>query len=497
MTRSVRAVAALALLALTGCAETGSGGPGGGTGTTAAVPTWLGGKGMNATMFSTLKPGVYEPSTLAVGQEKDITLHRAEGFGFVRSAALEQYLNETRARLVAVSGKTNVPGRVIILADQTYGAVTTPDGNTYVTLGFIEALESDDEVAALLAHETSHELLKHHNSDILGDMQKKGQSLLELGMGAKAALAGHGAMGKSDTRTVQEAQLAGMATDKLVLPAWSRGQEREADFLGLDLLVESQQSAPAMMGVLEKLQAWEKASAESEQAFTGRLTQASQHNLNEAADVVYQKLLSGASVNHPKTEERISDTAQYLEKFYGSRELAEPKTAAWKAVRARPEVAQVLRNYKAAFAARRLYEQGKAQESYAMAKTALNGRQLTDAYPNWVFSDAAFALGRSGEGFAALRRAIASPEPVAVIYEDLITRNEQTNSLRTALEVCDTASRVFGGAPRFIPPKIRVLRKMGRTAEAESLTVSCSLNTPDFKRLCQQANQTPAGNVQR
>ena len=495
MTRPARGAIVLAILALAGCAGTGSGGQGGAA--TPAVPTWLGGKGMNATMLSTLKPGVYEPSTLAVGQEKDVTLHRAEGFGFVRSAALEQYLNETRARLVAVSGKTNVPGRVIIVADPTYGAITTPDGNTYVTLGYLDALESDDEVAALLAHEASHALLKHHNSDILGDMQKKGQALLELGMGAKAAFAGHGTMAKSDAKTVQEAQLAGMATDKLVLPAWSRGQEREADFLGLDLLVESHQSAPAMMGVLEKQQAWEKANAESEQAFTDRLTQASQRNLNEAAGMAYQKLLSTVSAGHPKTEERIADTAQYLEKFYGTRELAEPKAAPWKAVRSRPEVAQVMRNYKTAFAARRLFEQGKVQEAYTMARTALNGRQLTDAYPNWVFSDAAFALGRSGEGFAALRRAVSSSEPVAVIYEDLITHNEQTNTLRTALEVCDAASRVFAGSPRFIPPKIRVLRKMGRTAEAESLTVSCSLNTPDFKRLCQQANQTPAGNVQR
>ncbi|HKA60887.1 MAG TPA: hypothetical protein VKH83_00615 [Methylomirabilota bacterium] len=41
--------------------------------------------------------------------------------------------------------------------------------------------------------------------------------------------------------------------------------------------------------------------------------------------------------------------------------------------------------------------------------------------------------------------------------------------------------------------KIRLLRKTGRVAEANTLAIDCSLNAPDFKRACQDANQTPAG----
>ncbi|HEX5528112.1 MAG TPA: hypothetical protein VFZ82_01055, partial [Methylomirabilota bacterium] len=48
--------------------------------------------------------------------------HRGDALGFVRSAALEQYLNETRRRLVAASGKTGVPGRVVILANPGFEA---------------------------------------------------------------------------------------------------------------------------------------------------------------------------------------------------------------------------------------------------------------------------------------------------------------------------------------------------------------------------------------
>jgi hypothetical protein len=66
-----------------------------------------------------------------------------------------------------------------------------------------------------------------------------------------------------------------------------------------------------------------------------------------------------------------------------------------------------------------------------------------------------------------------------------------------AIEWTDRATKTFGGSPRFTPHKIRLLRKAGRTAEAGALAVDCSLNAPDWKRACQEANQTPAGRAQR
>ena len=141
-------------------------------------------------MLAGVKPGAYEPSSLAVGEEKDLARHRGEGLGFVRSAALEQYLNELRDALILPSGKTGVPGRVVILANPSFAAFSTPDGNVYISMGALQTLDSADEVAALLAHELSHVLLKHHTSDLIGDIQKKGLVLYELGMDGKTQFAG-------------------------------------------------------------------------------------------------------------------------------------------------------------------------------------------------------------------------------------------------------------------------------------------------------------------
>jgi hypothetical protein len=86
-----------------------------------------------------------------------------------------------------------------------------------------------------------------------------------------------------------------------------------------------------------------------------------------------------------------------------------------------------------------------------------------------------------------------SPEPAPRIYEDAIVGHEKAGNITAALSWTDRASATFGGGPRWTPVKIRLLRKAGRTAEANTLMPSCSVNTPDWRRSCQDANQTPAG----
>jgi hypothetical protein len=48
-----------------------------------------------------------------------------------------------------------------------------------------------------------------------------------------------------------------------------------------------------------------------------------------------------------------------------------------------------------------------------------------------------------------------------------------------------------------MPHKIRLLRKTGRVVEANNVTIDCSLSATDWKRLCQEANATPAGRAPR
>jgi beta-barrel assembly-enhancing protease len=492
------AALALALFALAGCAaQTGTG-----QSEESGKPGWIPNlpnapflthKGEKTTLVSGLKPGPYSASTLAIGEEKDLAQRRAESLGFVRTAAVERYLGTVRAELLAASGVTGVPGRVMILANPAFSAYSTPDGNIYVAMGWLKHFDSADEVAALLAHELAHVLLTHHSSDIVAEMQHKGQALHEIAIGAKTSLSKSKTVTRSDARGLTQAQLVADATDKLVLPAWNRQQEREADLLGIDLLIRASYSPAAMVSMLEKLKAWEELHQESEETFWQQVQQSAQTDVGLALNLAYQRALTAISVNHPKTGERIDEVVQYLDRHYGDAKLPEPRDAPWKSVTARPDVADVIKNYETAFRARQYLDAAKLQDAYVHARAAAAAPTAADAYPNWVLARAAASLNRQPEAVSALQRAIASPEPVAQIYEELIAVYERGGNVATALSWTDRAWTAFAGAPRWRPVKIRLLRKAGRTTDADAQTVDCSVNAPDWRRLCQEANLTTAG----
>ena len=493
-----RAALALAILIATGCAtQTGQ------TGKTdeSSKPTWMqtlpsvpfvNDKGEKATLISELKPGPYEASALAIGTEKDLAQRRADGLGFVRSASLEEYLGAMRAQLVAASGVTGVPGRVTILANPAFAAYSTPDGNIYLALGWFKQFDNADEAAAILAHELSHVLLAHHTSDMISEWYHRGQALQEIAVRIKAEQSKSKTVTKSDAKAVSDAQVAANVGDKLFLPAWGRKQEREADLLGVDLMIRANYSPTAMVSMLEKLKAWEDQNKESDDAFWAQVMQTVQSDVNQAGKMLYQKAVSIVSVNHPKTEERITGAAEYLDRHYGDKKLPDMHPAAWKEALTRPDVAETIKNYESAFQAKKLLDGKKPLESYAEAKVAATPPTANDAYPNWILARAASTLHRQPEAVAALQRAVGSADPNPQIYDDLIAVHEQAHNIPTALTWTDKASSVFGGAPRWRPVKIRLLRKAGKTSDADAQTLDCSVNAPDWRRLCQDANQTSA-----
>ena len=71
---------------------------------------------------------------------------------------------------------------------------------------------------------------------------------------------------------------------------------------------------------------------ESDDAFLERLRQTAQADAGQAANMLYKKAVSTVSVNHPKTEDRINDVAQYLDRHYGDKKLPDmhrPRGRTW------------------------------------------------------------------------------------------------------------------------------------------------------------------------
>src|SRR6185369_14520582 len=140
----------------------------------------------------------------------------------------------------------------------------------------------------------------------------KGQAIQEIVIRAKADQSKTKTVSKADAKTIKDAQFVADISDKLLLPEWSRRQEREADLLGVDLMIRANYSPTAMVSMLEKLKAWEDQNKESDEAFLERVRQTAQVDAGQAWNMITKKVISTASMNHPKTEDRINEAAQYL-----------------------------------------------------------------------------------------------------------------------------------------------------------------------------------------
>jgi predicted Zn-dependent protease len=143
--------------------------------------------------------------------------------GFYRDRELEAYVQEVGMRLARVSHRPNLNYRYRVLNSSVPNAFALPGGYIVINRGLLVGLSSEAEMAAVLGHETGHVTAKH---SLAGYQRAMASNVLVagvvLGMGGRAG--------------VQE--LSGI-TASLFENGFSRDQEREADWLGIDYMVKA------------------------------------------------------------------------------------------------------------------------------------------------------------------------------------------------------------------------------------------------------------------
>jgi predicted Zn-dependent protease len=143
--------------------------------------------------------------------------------GFYRDRELEAYVQEVGMRLARVSHRPNLNYRYRVLNSSVPNAFALPGGYIVINRGLLVGLSSEAEMAAVLGHETGHVTAKH---SLAGYQRAMAENVLVSGV----VLATGGRAG------VQE--LSGI-TASLLENGFSRDQEREADWLGIDYMVKA------------------------------------------------------------------------------------------------------------------------------------------------------------------------------------------------------------------------------------------------------------------
>ena len=190
--------------------------------------------------------GTERQETLLISTEKEIAMGESiakkveKEFTVIRDPKLLEQLDRVGARIAAVADRRDLSYRftIVEMPEDEPNAFALPGGPIYVTKSLFDLVKSDDELAAVLAHETGHVVAKHTVKRIQGAVGLQLLEILAVGTGA------------TDGRTAQGMDLAFAS----LLTEYSQADELQADRLSAKYLREAGYNPKAAVTFMQRLQ---------------------------------------------------------------------------------------------------------------------------------------------------------------------------------------------------------------------------------------------------
>lgn len=159
-----------------------------------------------------------------------------ESMGAIEDKSVQEMVRRVGLAVAAVGHRPALPYEFTAVDEPEVNAFALPGGKICITRGLLARLDSEDGMAAVLAHEVGHVTARHvvssYNRQILAGVISVGAGIyMETSDSAYRGLVGLGAM---------------LGT-QLALAYYSREQERQADSLGLDYAVKAGYSPHGMI----------------------------------------------------------------------------------------------------------------------------------------------------------------------------------------------------------------------------------------------------------
>lgn len=184
--------------------------------------------------------------------------------------AVNTKINAIGARLAKAAGKTDIQHTFRVVNDPTINAYSAAGGFVYVTTGLLDILESEDELAAVLAHELHHTNASHQINTIYAARRSEvagriaGTALyVVVGagfamLGAKTAQAGYTQAAPQVTEVGAKlgsglGGLLGKSVTVSMVQGYGKDRELEADAQALQYLKKAGYDPKAFIRVLHRL----------------------------------------------------------------------------------------------------------------------------------------------------------------------------------------------------------------------------------------------------
>lgn len=478
-----------------------------------------------------------EPSTdysdLQPGRPRALGIMRARAQGFVPSAELHDYVRGVLLRdLAGLKMPASFNPDVHILAAPEFAALCTPDGTIIVTIGLLERLENEDELAFVLGHEVSHYIYRHHDSDWF----KQSQYYMVLNGAAvdSVAQAAPFAMGAFNSgnvaRGLDVAQHISKLSANVLAPQMERSQEDAADALGFDLMVKAGYDPEAPLALMDILAIQEaEADAAVAQAKAAQQSDSSSSGSSSGSgggflggiggglgalgglggihvpgigggggssgwtdlgiavfDTAVDSMSEQATSHHPaKVREELLSAYEFRE--YRDVTATAPMPLPWGADSKSPlkaKLTTLLSHYAAAEDAAGFVADPNSTSPVA-AQAAMQRSVAVPtsdhAYTEYVAAEYYDGKKQNQLSEAALVKATNGPEPSWEVYSRLLDIYIARNDFPRAQALMAQAVTRFDDSPVLLPKRIQILHGMGQQAEAEKLLPQC--DAYDIKEL--------------
>jgi predicted Zn-dependent protease len=165
-------------------------------------------------------------------------------FKFVEDPVIVDYVNAIGQRILAKMPPQPFEYHFYVIDQEVFNAFATPAGHIFVYSGLLAAMEREEQLAGLLAHEIGHVKSRHISEKIERAENLNKAAYVGLIAGLAAALAGAPEAG-------QAMMMGSMAGVQTMMLAYSRGDESEADQLGLNSMYRAGYDGAGMVEMFE------------------------------------------------------------------------------------------------------------------------------------------------------------------------------------------------------------------------------------------------------
>ena len=189
---------------------------------------------------------IFIPTDTEVAMGREVHQKLLQEFKLSTNPGQIARVNRIGKKVAQVSDRQDYEYHFYLVEKDELNAFTTPGGNIYFYSGLLNKLKTDDEIAAVLAHEIGHCAAKH--------TIKKYQAAASYSIVESLIFSQIGA----ENQVVRVASLGSDALNTLIFSAYSRQDELQADKLGLKYLYLAGYALDGIIKTLEVLKAESK-----------------------------------------------------------------------------------------------------------------------------------------------------------------------------------------------------------------------------------------------